>query len=460
MNPGTTKSIDVTFTPIDSQIVKSDIMIEFLPGGGRTFIGVTGQGQNVEIIMSTTNLHMHPCFISLQSHKTMKIKNASSESVSFSWKSYKRISDEDKEKNKLLCEINRMEDEERNATEDNQGLKDDMSDYRDVGEEEEKGDQIQKIEEEKEIKRGKERDIEREKEKEKDRNLRENGHDETTVLTTFNPKIEDASFIRKYRNLRYALDKDNMEFIDDVFDISPLSGTIWPNSEMEIAVIFRPDVAGDYKCLAYLDVFGREDRLPLHLTGNGIGPKAYLSFDTLDIGDVFISLQRSHEITITNRGDITAIWSYVSPNTKFGSKFLFYPEEGFLHPNEKCTISITFESDILGEFNECLRFSLHGNEHMLSCQIKGRVIGPTFYFNSQILDFGSVSFDYLHTQSTQMKNTSAVPLSYRLHIPQDGIHNRKEFNITPHKGTILSGECVCIVTVTSTSTAFRGLMIR
>lgn len=431
MNPGTTISIDVTFTPIDSQIVKSEIMIEFFPGGGRTFIGVTGQGQNVEITMSTSNLHMHPCFISLQSHKTMKIKNASSESVFFTWKSYKKVSDEEKEKNKLLCEINRMEDEERNSTEHNQGLKD-------VGEEEEKGDQLQQIVDEKEMKRGRERDIEREKEK--DRNLLEHEHDETTALTTFNPKIEDASFIRKYRNLRYALDKDNMEFIDDFFDISPISGTIWPNSEMEIAVIFRPDVAGDYKCLAYLDVSGREDRLPLHLTGNGIGPNAYLSFDTLDIGDVFISLQRSHEITITNKGDITAIWSYVSPNSKFGSKFLFYPEEGFLHPYEKCTVSIAFQSDILGEFNECFRFSLHGNEHMLSCQIKGRVIGPTFHITSQILDFGSVSFDYLHTQSTQMKNTSAVPLSYRLHIPQDGLHYRKEFNITPHKGTILSGE--------------------
>ena len=442
MNPGTTKSIDVTFTPIDSQIVKSDIMIEFIPGGGRTFIGVTGQGQNVEVTMSTSNLLMRPCFITLQSHKTMRIKNASSESVFFTWKSYRRINDEDKEKNKLLCEINRMEEEERNATEHNKTFQDDISDYRDVGEEEEKGDQLQQIKEEKEMKR--EREKEKEREREKDRNLHEHEieheNDETTALTTFNAQIEDASFIRKYRNLRYALEKDNMEFIDDVFDISPLSGTIWPNSEVEIAVIFRPDVAGDYKCLAYLDVSGREDRLPLNLTGNGIGPNAYLSFDTLDIGDVFISLQRSHEITITNKGDITAVWSYVSPDTKFGSKFLFYPEEGFLHPNEKCTILITFESDILGEFNECFRFSLHGNEHLLSCQIKGRVIGPTFHFNSQILDFGSVSFDYLHTQSTQMKNTSAIPLSYRLHIPQDGIHNRKEFNITPHKGTILSGE--------------------
>lgn len=40
--------------------------------------------------------------------------------------------------------------------------------------------------------------------------------------------------MRKYRHLRLALEKDSMEFIDDIFDISPAEGTIWPNSEIEV----------------------------------------------------------------------------------------------------------------------------------------------------------------------------------------------------------------------------------
>ena len=47
--------------------------------------------------------------------------------------------------------------------------------------------------------------------------------------------MDESSFKRKYRNLRLALENDSMEFIDDIFDISPVTGTIWPNSDMEVS---------------------------------------------------------------------------------------------------------------------------------------------------------------------------------------------------------------------------------
>jgi hypothetical protein len=36
--------------------------------------------------------------------------------------------------------------------------------------------------------------------------------------------------------------------------------------------------------VGYLDVVGQEQRLPLVMRGHGIGPKAYVSYDVLDIG--------------------------------------------------------------------------------------------------------------------------------------------------------------------------------
>lgn len=73
-----------------------------------------------------------------------------------------------------------------------------------------------------------------------------------------------------------------MLFSDDVVKIDPAEGDIWPNSSAEITVIFKPDKAEVYNRTAFCDVTGRESRLPLKVTGLGIGPKVnVLQYNTL-----------------------------------------------------------------------------------------------------------------------------------------------------------------------------------
>jgi hydrocephalus-inducing protein len=133
------------------------------------------------------------------------------------------------------------------------------------------------------------------------------------------------------------------------------------------------------------------------------------------------------------------------PNTRFGNKFIIYPKEGSLQPGESEALVIRFESDVLGEFNEFFRFALQGNEHMMECNIKGHVIGPTFHFDAIKIDYGLVSFDYLHSHSVRLVNTSSIPVVFNLHVPQDGTHNKKEFDIMPATGTLLSGDYIEVV---------------
>ena len=125
-----------------------------------------------------------------------------------------------------------------------------------------------------------------------------------------------------------------------------------------------------------------------------------------------------------------------------GCKFLFDPKEGALKPGQTQTLNISFESDILGEFSEQFRFALQGNEHVLSCFIKGHVIGPTFHFDCERVDFGSVSYDYLHSRTVQLMNTSAIPIIFNMHISQDDTQSIKEFEIIPQRGTLLSGTSI------------------
>ncbi|CAM9537178.1 unnamed protein product [Discosporangium mesarthrocarpum] len=110
-------------------------------------------------------------------------------------------------------------------------------------------------------------------------------------------KVAQAALRRKYRHLGRALAQDSMLFADEIFEIRPLTGDIWAKSEIEVTIFFRPDTAAAYCSCAFLDCVGREERLPLWLGGSGIGPKVVLSFDVLDMGDVFISSRHRYEVT-------------------------------------------------------------------------------------------------------------------------------------------------------------------
>ncbi len=52
-----------------------------------------------------------------------------------------------------------------------------------------------------------------------------------------------------------------------------------------------------YSAVAFCDVTGRENRLPLKFKGSGIGPQLKFSFDTLDIQNVFVNSAHAYEVS-------------------------------------------------------------------------------------------------------------------------------------------------------------------
>merc|ERR1712159_413805 len=74
-------------------------------------------------------------------------------------------------------------------------------------------------------------------------------------------RLQQAVIRRKYSNLRKAVEEDKMIFVDENFQIEPIEGEIWANSEMSLTVTFRPQTAAEYDCVAFVDVEGRDTRL-------------------------------------------------------------------------------------------------------------------------------------------------------------------------------------------------------
>jgi hypothetical protein len=439
---GASQMIELFFTPQSAKPIEGEIEVEFVNNKLRCYIAVTGMGRNVDVSLSTPSVALEPSYISLSSQKTMRIKNTSDVPINFVWKSFSSQEEEEAERSRLLNEINRMEAIEQNAFRDRlqSGFYDHPASYN---------------------------------QSEYDPYAATSNNDgfvrDDDNGSFYSPqaRADAAILMRKYRNLRTALENDPMQFVDDIFEISPVSGNVWARSEIEITITFRPDTAAKYTCLGYLDISGRQDRLSLHLSGQGIGPHAALSFDVLDVGDVFINDEQYYDLSISNKGeccwllrmlisavhvyvccyivgDIPAQWSFLPSLTRFGNKFDFSPKSGYLAAGHSQSLKIRFECDVLGEFSEVFRFALQGNDDVLACQVKGHVVGPTFHFDCGRIDFGVVSFDYLHSTKLRLVNTSKISMVYNLHVPQDGTFLKREFDVEPKEGTLGPGQYVSV----------------
>ena len=60
--------------------------------------------------------------------------------------------------------------------------------------------------------------------------------------------------------------------------------------------MFRPKVAKFYEKTIFCDVTGRETRLPVKVRGDGMGPKCEMSFDSLNIGQIFAGSSHQYEV--------------------------------------------------------------------------------------------------------------------------------------------------------------------
>ena len=73
----------------------------------------------------------------------------------------------------------------------------------------------------------------------------------------------------------------------------------------------------------------------------------------------------------------------------------------------------------------------------LNFAFKVHMLGPTFSFDEKSLDFGVVSYGFANKQLLHLRNTSEIPMQYRLRILSPEVENvSKEFLLDPPSGTI------------------------
>ncbi|EKX37002.1 hypothetical protein GUITHDRAFT_78541 [Guillardia theta CCMP2712] len=234
-----------------------------------------------------------------------------------------------------------------------------------------------------------------------------------------------------------VLDNKRMLFEDDSFAIEPLHGKVWANSELECTVTFTPSSATEVSSVAFCDIAGKENRLQIQFQGRGIGPKVSLSYNVMDIGEVFINSVSEYDLQLVNQGEIEAYFELLPCDSVFGSKFTFEPSKGVLGVGQKAEIRVLFSSDILGEFSEDFSWSLYGTPLPLHLSMRGKVIGPTFHVDEELLNFSRCSVAFVTSRSFHLFNTSDIPFNFLVRVPGDGTLLKREFEMIPETGTIL-----------------------
>ncbi|ORY39534.1 hypothetical protein BCR33DRAFT_853320, partial [Rhizoclosmatium globosum] len=368
--------IDVLFKPERAGSFTNSLLVKY-DTGEVTRVVLSGNAEDANIRLEKTSIKMDNTYITLSSMKQMRIFNRSDKMTKFQWKTFGTSAEDRQYKLKRKLAVDKQEEVEC------------LSFY-------------------------------------------------NQLATNHSLALCDlAPITQKYKNKRREIENDPLLVTDSEFTIQPAEGTIWPNSHVDIFIIFHPKKAGSNTTNVFCDVEGRQNRLPLLLKGEGIGPKGKFSTDMIDVKEVFINTHHQFELFLENRGDIDFKFTLLKPDSQFGPKFQFRPDFGVLRVGEQQLIEVSFNSDILGTFSEVLEWELEGASENLFLNLSGKVIGPTFHFNLPQLDFGQLSYGFPATSSFQILNTSLIPMDFLLNMNMDnGITSDQEFSITPRTGII------------------------
>jgi hydrocephalus-inducing protein len=174
------------------------------------------------------------------------------------------------------------------------------------------------------------------------------------------------------------------------FAVFPPEGTVQPHSAFEVVVQFQPDFARAFEAAAYVEVQGREGRLPVSFSGQGLGPSVAFTYESLDVGDVYIHTQRQYTLELQNRGKVDAEWSLEPPGGPAGAQWAFEPAAGTLPGGETLLVRATLAAGVLGPFDEPLGCRVKGSGRVLELRLKGRVAGPDFEVDVRELELGTV----------------------------------------------------------------------
>ncbi|KAK9687661.1 hypothetical protein QE152_g36095 [Popillia japonica] len=221
--------------------------------------------------------------------------------------------------------------------------------------------------------------------------------------------------------LREFRSSDNLLFLNPNWNICPLTGEVWPDNVCTFIITFAPTEAIHYETAGYLEVSGKEERLPLKLSGTGKGPCIEINVCELDANDIFLCSKHQYEISIRNKGYIPGTIAFRPQQLVFGGVLTCKPLSNHLEPNRFASFVLTFTSNVQGKFVEEIEFIIQESGEIKKIVFLGNIVCPLLSFDIKEVNFGKVTLGYPVTTSLNLINTTQVPIKYVAKFLEDGI---------------------------------------
>ncbi|KAG5865676.1 hypothetical protein JTB14_020627 [Gonioctena quinquepunctata] len=235
------------------------------------------------------------------------------------------------------------------------------------------------------------------------------------------------------------LSEDPYLYKSQIFSILPMEGRIVPNQSLDFMITFKPPKSDYYTSMAYLDLTGKDERLPMSLAGGGKGPQVVFNVTTLNIDNIFINAIHEYQIVAKNNGLIPATVVFKEKSTDFGGTIKCAPKKQYLKYCEVCkSFIISFRSAIEGRFVEKIEFYIQGSKEILNFLMVGNVVCPLLRPTVKEIDFGNVSSGVKPSREFILHNDSQVPVDFKLIVSGKNRISLDlvEFDVYPEEGVV------------------------
>ncbi|XP_076763164.1 hydrocephalus-inducing protein [Xylocopa sonorina] len=298
------------------------------------------------------------------------------------------------------------------------------------------------------------------------------------------PDVHQLIYQRIYVDELEFLAKETFEYNHIYFKFVPQEGEIWPQSSTDVTIFYRALEVGEVTSTAYLEVTGREDRIPLNLYGIGKGPVLQLNVLMIDLGNIYMCSVHNYEVVAVNKGHIPGTLVHRLKPSDFGGTIELTPPSLRLKPDEHKSFNLSFSSNRKGDFVERIDFVVKESLEVLSLHIKyvarsivsgesvqrrclpfdgrvatlsyrGCIICPTLHFDKEKLDFGTTALGFSTRRDVRLHNLSPIPVAFTVVVSNDGHHppvlhenfanahskpsfpsNPRELHVVPKEGVV------------------------